>query len=256
MAVRWRPQVAAQAGQYIKYHCKKGECGTCEVRVDGKWIRTCVSQVPYVEAGDTFSVHVKGSMKKPKKSARFYSFRSIVAGWKNNLMGMFGFVREGARSSGRCGQPAASAATRTRAPPGARGRRGGAWVASWALWQGVPGGKKNEARARTQVQGAHGRRAGADGDRRQEEGREGGRGGAAKVEVRPRHVDGMPAVLRLRTGASSVTYTVCARAEWPWRRWARCFVVPRSSALASQHFRINQITCGSSLSPASSVLGS
>ena len=125
MAVRWRPQVAAQAGQYIKYHCKKGECGTCEVRVDGKWIRTCVSQVPYVEAGDTFSVHVKGSMKKPKKSARFYSFRSIVAGWKNNLMGMFGFVREGARSSGRCGQPAASAATRTRAPPGARGRRGG-----------------------------------------------------------------------------------------------------------------------------------
>ena len=104
MAVRWRPQVAAQAGQYIKYHCKKGECGTCEVRVDGKWIRTCVSQVPYVEAGDTFSVHVKGSMKKPKKSARFYSFRSIVAGWKNNLMGMFGFVREGARSSGRCGQ--------------------------------------------------------------------------------------------------------------------------------------------------------
>ena len=37
-------QVAAQAGQYIKYKCRKGECGTCEVRVDGKWIRTCSSQ--------------------------------------------------------------------------------------------------------------------------------------------------------------------------------------------------------------------
>ena len=37
-------QVAAQSGQYIKYQCKKGQCGTCEVRVDGKWIRTCVSQ--------------------------------------------------------------------------------------------------------------------------------------------------------------------------------------------------------------------
>ena len=41
-AVTW--QVAAQSGQYIKYQCKKGQCGTCEVRVDGKWIRTCVSQ--------------------------------------------------------------------------------------------------------------------------------------------------------------------------------------------------------------------
>ena len=40
--VTW--QVAAQSGQYIKYQCKKGQCGTCEVRVDGKWIRTCVSQ--------------------------------------------------------------------------------------------------------------------------------------------------------------------------------------------------------------------
>jgi len=93
--------VAAQAGQHIKYQCRKGECGTCEVRVDGKWIRTCVSQVPYVEAGDTYSVFVKGSMKKAKTSARFYSVRSIFAGLKNNVMGMAGFVREGRRSQGR-----------------------------------------------------------------------------------------------------------------------------------------------------------
>jgi len=93
--------VAAQSGQYIKYQCKKGQCGTCEVRVDGKWIRTCVSQVPYVEPGQTYKVQVKSSMKQAKSSSRFYSFRSIFAGMKNNIMGMVGFVREGRKSQGR-----------------------------------------------------------------------------------------------------------------------------------------------------------
>jgi len=91
-------EVAAQAGQFIKYKCRKGECGTCAVRVDGEWIRTCTVKVPHVADGETYSVHVRGSMKKSKKSARFYSFRSIVAGWKNNVLGMVGFVREGRKS--------------------------------------------------------------------------------------------------------------------------------------------------------------
>ena len=41
MAIAGQPlsEVAAQAGQYIKYKCGKGECGTCEVRVDGPGIR-------------------------------------------------------------------------------------------------------------------------------------------------------------------------------------------------------------------------
>ena len=68
-------QVAAQAGQYIKYKCGKGECGTCEVRVDGKWIRTCAVQVPFVGQGEVYQVHVRHSMKEPKKSSRFYSFK-------------------------------------------------------------------------------------------------------------------------------------------------------------------------------------
>ena len=38
-------EVAAQAGQFIKYKCRKGECGTCAVRVDGEWIRTCTVKV-------------------------------------------------------------------------------------------------------------------------------------------------------------------------------------------------------------------
>ena len=104
MRARVCSQVAAQAGQYIKYKCGKGECGTCEVRVDGKWIRTCSVQVPFVEKGEVYKarahrtnrpspvkrrsvflsplalppglqVHVRHRMVKPGQSSRFYSFR-------------------------------------------------------------------------------------------------------------------------------------------------------------------------------------
>ena len=92
-------EVASQCGQYIKYQCRKGECGTCEVRINGQWTRTCVTKVPHVAQGETFAVHVRGSMVKTAKSSRFYSFKSIIAGAKNNLLGMVGFVREGRRSS-------------------------------------------------------------------------------------------------------------------------------------------------------------
>jgi len=43
-------------------------------------------------------VHVRGSMSKTKKSSRFFSFRSFIAGAKNNIVGMFGFVKEGRAS--------------------------------------------------------------------------------------------------------------------------------------------------------------
>lgn len=38
--------VAAAAKIPIKYNCRKGECGTCEVRVNGSKARTCVAIVP------------------------------------------------------------------------------------------------------------------------------------------------------------------------------------------------------------------
>mmetsp|Transcript_5514 Transcript_5514/g.14573 ORF Transcript_5514/g.14573 Transcript_5514/m.14573 type:complete len:219 (-) Transcript_5514:139-795(-) len=90
--------VAAQAGQYIKYKCGKGECGTCEVRVDGQWIRTCTAKVPYMPKGESYEVYVRPTMTKTKKSSRFFSFRSFIAGAKNNILGMIGFVREGRKS--------------------------------------------------------------------------------------------------------------------------------------------------------------
>jgi hypothetical protein len=92
--------VAAQAGQVIQYKCRKGQCGTCEVRVDGQWIRTCSVQVPHVDAGEEYKVFVRASKNKSKKASRFFSFRSFVAGAKNNILGMIGFVREGRKSQG------------------------------------------------------------------------------------------------------------------------------------------------------------
>lgn len=101
MAIVGQPlsEVAAQCGQYIKYKCRKGECGTCEVRIDGQWTRTCVTKVPHMAPGETLAVHVRGSMTKTAKASRFYSFKSIIAGFKNNLLGMVGFVREGRKST-------------------------------------------------------------------------------------------------------------------------------------------------------------
>jgi len=87
--------VAAQAGQFIKYKCKKGECGTCAVRVNGEWIRTCSVTVPYMPKGETYEIFVRGTMLEPKKASRFFSARSFFDGFRNNLLGMVGFVKEG-----------------------------------------------------------------------------------------------------------------------------------------------------------------
>lgn len=87
--------VAAQAGQVIRYKCRKGECGTCAVRIDGQWVRTCVARVPQLEAGKLYNITVRPSMANSKKSSAFFSFKSFIAGAKNNILGMVGFVKEG-----------------------------------------------------------------------------------------------------------------------------------------------------------------
>lgn len=85
--------VASQAGQFIKYGCGKGECGTCECMVNGKWIRPCTSIVPAVATGEEYVVQVKQVKNKSKSSGKFYSVRSFFMGFWNNLLGMVGFVR-------------------------------------------------------------------------------------------------------------------------------------------------------------------
>ncbi|KAJ1621627.1 hypothetical protein T492DRAFT_1068326 [Pavlovales sp. CCMP2436] len=100
MAIVGQPlsEVAAQAGQFVKYKCGKGECGTCEVRIDGQWVRTCTAKVPPMPSGDAFVVNVRASMVKPKGASRFFSFRSFLDGFRNNVLGMVGFVTEGRKS--------------------------------------------------------------------------------------------------------------------------------------------------------------
>ena len=85
--------VATQAGQFIKYGCGKGECGTCECMVNGKWVRPCISTVPATDAGEAILVQVKATKAKTVSSGKFYSIRSIILGFWNNVLGMIGFVK-------------------------------------------------------------------------------------------------------------------------------------------------------------------
>lgn len=85
--------VATQANQFIKYGCKKGECGTCECMVDGKWIRPCVESVPAIPKGQELVIQLKALKSKSTSSGKFYSVRSFFMGFYNNALGMIGFVK-------------------------------------------------------------------------------------------------------------------------------------------------------------------
>jgi len=93
--------VASQSGQFIKYGCGKGECGTCECLVNGKYLRPCVDVVPsdlFVDpatgAIEPLVIKVKATKSKVVSSGKFFSFKSFILGFWNNLIGMFGFVRD------------------------------------------------------------------------------------------------------------------------------------------------------------------
>jgi 2Fe-2S iron-sulfur cluster binding domain len=96
MAMKGQPlrDVATQAGQFIKYGCGKGECGTCEALVNGQWIRPCSTFVPAdLSPGMEYVVQVKEVKSKAASSGKFYSVRSFLMGFYNNLLGMVGFVK-------------------------------------------------------------------------------------------------------------------------------------------------------------------
>lgn len=93
--------VASQAGQYIKYGCGKGECGTCESLCNGKYLRPCIDSVPTDLTPDPETgklaplvIQVKETRAKVVSSGRFFSLKSFLLGFWNNLLGMFGFVRD------------------------------------------------------------------------------------------------------------------------------------------------------------------
>lgn len=86
--------VASQAGQYIQYGCGKGECGTCECMMNGKWIRPCVETVPAeaASAGELV-LQIKATKAKTTSSGTFFSIKSFFMGFWNNILGMLGFVK-------------------------------------------------------------------------------------------------------------------------------------------------------------------
>lgn len=97
MAMPGQPlrDVATQAGQFIKYGCGKGECGTCESMCNGKWVRPCMDVVPAsVENGEEHLViQVKQVANKSTSSGKFFSVKSFFKGFWNNFLGMVGFVK-------------------------------------------------------------------------------------------------------------------------------------------------------------------
>lgn len=85
--------LASQSGQFIKYGCGKGECGTCEALCNGKWIRPCTAVIPAdLDPGMDYVIQVKDVKAKRKSSGKFYSVKSFFMGFYNNLLGMVGFV--------------------------------------------------------------------------------------------------------------------------------------------------------------------
>jgi ferredoxin len=86
--------VASQAGQYIQYGCGKGECGTCECMMNGKWVRPCVEKIPAtsVEEGELI-LQLKATTAKKTNSGTFFSIRSFLMGFYNNILGMLGFFK-------------------------------------------------------------------------------------------------------------------------------------------------------------------
>jgi ferredoxin len=82
--------VAQQTGVHIPFKCKKGECGTCEVRVDGKWTRACQTTVPPVGRGEVLRVRVPpaSATAAAKPPSAFFSPKSILEGVVNNGLGV------------------------------------------------------------------------------------------------------------------------------------------------------------------------
>ena len=92
------PAIARDAGVEIRYQCGKGECNTCEVNVNGKFVKSCQT----VTGPENMRVVIreyKGKDENVKKPA-FFSPQSLADGFANNVIGMVGFAQEGAKVDG------------------------------------------------------------------------------------------------------------------------------------------------------------
>jgi len=88
-------EVAARADVFIPYKCKKGQCKTCSVFIDGKWVQACQTKIQPVASGEHFGVRVRKAAEARTGKAEFFTAKSVQDGFLNNAMGVFGFVKEG-----------------------------------------------------------------------------------------------------------------------------------------------------------------
>jgi len=51
--------LTTQANAFIPYKCKKGECGTCDVLINGKWVHACQTTIPLMAKGEVFQVNIR-----------------------------------------------------------------------------------------------------------------------------------------------------------------------------------------------------
>mmetsp|Transcript_33219 Transcript_33219/g.65482 ORF Transcript_33219/g.65482 Transcript_33219/m.65482 type:complete len:713 (+) Transcript_33219:41-2179(+) len=88
--------VASRADVFIRYKCRKGECKTCVVNIDGKWVSACQTKIPSLAPGQEFGVRVRpvSDAHKHKEKAAFFTPASISDGFMNNAIGMLGFAAE------------------------------------------------------------------------------------------------------------------------------------------------------------------
>ena len=73
----------------------QAEAAARGVHANGQAVRTCQTVVPALADGEAYVVEVPLLKSKTKKASRFFSIKSFFAGFKNNLLGMVGFVRAG-----------------------------------------------------------------------------------------------------------------------------------------------------------------
>merc|ERR1719401_995062 len=91
-------EVASQADVFIRYKCRKGECKTCAVNIDGKWVSACQTKIPHRAPNQPFEVRVRQlstTKQTEEEKAAFFSPQSVYDGFFNNAIGMLGFAKEG-----------------------------------------------------------------------------------------------------------------------------------------------------------------
>jgi hypothetical protein len=61
------------------------------VNIDNKWVKACQTNIPSVPKGQVLTVTLRPPSKEDKKAA-FFTPKSLVDGFNNNVLGMVGFA--------------------------------------------------------------------------------------------------------------------------------------------------------------------